>query len=265
MIRILNSSLTRLGVINKVIDAARVEVINGENTLDFSVLLDSKMSSLLTEDSILELDGQYFDIKLFKKVLTQEGIYKIEVESEHVSYRLNEAAYNVEFFTEYGTPTYIAGKILEGTPFTLVTCEFYAQTTYSAQEAMSRRQVLMEFAQYINAELLFDGFNISFVRHLGSTTPKLVVKDRDVTVLSKVINKRELVDGNPKVSYVCTPVHTPLDDFELGDNIQLRQVELGISESLRAVRVSYNPYDDMETVFEFSDHIGDLGDSIYGI
>lgn len=265
MIRILNSSLTRLGVINKVIDAARVEVINGENTLDFSVLLDSKMSTLLTKDSILELDGQYFDVKLFKKVLTQEGIYKIEVESEHVSYRLNEAAYNVEFFTEYGTPTYIAGKILEGTPFTLVTCEFYAQTTYSAQEAMSRRQVLMEFAQYINAELLFDGFNISFVQHLGSLTPKLVVKDRDVTVLSKIVNKRELVDGNPKVSYACTPVHTPLDDFELGDNIQLRQVELGISESLRAVRVSYNPYDDMETVFEFSDHIGDLGDSIYDI
>ncbi|MDD4876384.1 MAG: hypothetical protein PHQ86_04545 [Dehalococcoidales bacterium] len=265
LIRILDSDLHRLGVISKVIDAARTEVINDENTLDLTVIMDSKMNTLLNEDSILEFKGQYFDVKVFKKLLNSDGSYTIVVESEHVSYRLNEAQYNVEFFTEYGTPPYIIGQILAGTPFSLGTCDFSNVVTYSAQEAMSRRQVLMEFAQYIDAELLFDGWTISCLQHLGSTEPKLVVKDRDVTVLSKVVNKRELVGGLPKVSYACTPVHTPLDNFELGDNIQLRQVELGISESLRCVKIIYNPYDDMATTFEFSDHIGDLSNSIYDI
>ena len=265
MIIILNSSFQRLGVIKNVIEAARAEEINGENTLDFSAVLDAKIASLLDENSILELGGQYFDVMLFQKVLTEEGTYQVDVEAEHISYRLNQSQYNVEYFTEYGTPAQIGPKILEDTPFTFVTSEFYSTVTYSAQEAMSRRQVLMEFAQYIHAEILFDNWEISFVQHLGSIEPKLVVKDRDVTVLSRTVNKRELKNGLPKVTYSCTPVHTPIDDFELGDNIKLRQLDLGISEELRAVRVSYNPYDNSQTSFVFSDQIGNLSNSLYEI
>ena len=265
MITICDGNLKQLGNIKNVIAASRTEQINGENTLDFSVILDDKIKWMLNQDSILLLNGQYFDVKVFTKSLTEEGIYQLDIEAEHVSYRLNDPAFNVEFFTEYGTSAEIGPKILAGTGFIFTGSEFLGTVTYSAQEAMSRRQVLMEFAQYIHAEILFDNWNIGFVQHLGSYTPKIIVKDRDVTVLSSTVNKRELKNGLPKVTYSCTPVNTPLSNFELGDNITLRQLDLGINQDLRAVSITYNPYDPSETSFVFSDQIGDLSSSLYDI
>lgn len=268
MILILDSTFKRLGVIKKATSAERVEEINGENTLSVTLLADEKMNSLLSEDSILEVDSQYFDVKVFKNILDADGIYTIEIEADHISYRLNDPDYNVEYFTEMGTGDEIGVKILEDTPFNYISNgEFYTTTvTYSLQEKMSRRQVLMEIAQRLNAEIVFDNWDITFKQHLGSTIAKQVIKDRNVTVLSRTVNKRELDGyGNPTISYECTPVHTPLDDFELGDLIKLDQIGLNLHETLRVVSINHNPYDESETIFVFSSKLGDLSDSIFYI
>ena len=266
MIKILDTNLNRLGIIKNAIEASRIEEINGENILDFTAILDAKLNTLITENSIFELNNDYFDAKFLKKLLNADSTYTIVIESEHISYRLNDPVYNAAYFTEYGTPTYIMGKILEGTPFTVGTVEFVDVVTYSAQESKSRRQLLMEFAASLTGELIFDKFAISLVVHRGSTTLKPVIKDRNVNVISKTVNKRVLdPSGNPTISYACTPVHIPLDNYSLGDDILLKQKTLGIQELLRVVRIESNPYNDMETTFEFANYVNDLASSIYQI
>ena len=105
MIIILDVNLNKLGTIKNYITANRREELNGgENTLDFEAVLDSKLSDLLNENSIFELDGDYFDTAMFKKIANDDGTYTVEVESEHISYRLNNPEYDKEYFTEDGTP-----------------------------------------------------------------------------------------------------------------------------------------------------------------
>ena len=123
-----------------------MEEINGENILDFTTVLDSTLQTYINDNTVFELDGDYFDIAYYKKDANDDDTFTIDVESEHISYRLNRPEYNKEYFTEIGTPSVILGKILQGTGFSVGTVESPTTVTYSAQEAKSRRQLLMEFA-----------------------------------------------------------------------------------------------------------------------
>ena len=266
MIKILNTSLDRLGVIKNAISSNRLEEINGENVLDFTAVLDTKLNSFIDENSVFELDNDYFDTAFFKKIANEDNTYTVEVESEHISYRLNNPDYDVEYFTESGTPTYILDKILDGTGFTVGIVEYTDVVTYSAQEAKSRRQLLMEFVAYLGGELQASKFVIGIVQHLGSTSAKPVIKDRNVKIVSKTVNKRTLDEsGNPMVSYGCTPIYLPGDSYSLGDDIILRQKDLSINEELRVVSISRDVYDIKNVTFQFANYANGLESSLYRI
>jgi len=266
MIKILDTNLDRLGVIKNAINSTRLEEINGENILDFTTILDSKLNSFINDNSVFELDNDYFDTAFLKKTINDDNTHTIEVESEHVSYRLNNPIYDIEYFTEIGTPTYILGKILNGTGFTVGTVEYTDIITYSAQEIKSRRQLLMEFVAYLGGELDVNKFVISILQHLGSTSAKQVIKDRNVKVISKTINKRVLDDiGNPTSSYSCVPIYLPGDSYSLGDNIILRQRDLNINENLRVVSISRDVYDIKNVTFQFANYTNGLESSLYRI
>jgi hypothetical protein len=266
MIKILDNNLSRLGVIKRISTASRSEQINGENTLDFKAVLDDKLNDLITEYTTYEIDDDYFDTAYLRKDANIDGTFIIEVEAEHVSYRLNDPGFDVEYFTETGTPSYILGKILEDTGFTVGNVELTDEVTYSAQEPKSRRQLLMEFISYIGGEAQFSKFEVGIVRHRGNYVPKFVVKGKNVRVLSKVINKREKdKDGNFLVTYVCEPILRPQDDYLLGDRIALSQKDLGVQEYLRLVTLTYNPYNKSETTFELSNGVNGVENSVYRI
>lgn len=266
MIKILDTDLYRLGVIRNAISCVRMEEINGENILDFTAVLDAKMNNLIVDDTIFEVNGDYFDTALIKKSLNDDGTYTIEVESEHVSYRLNNPELDVELFTETGSPSDILEKILEDTEFSVGTVEFTDDVSYSAQEAKSRRQLLMEFVATLGGEVIFDKFEIGIVEHRGSVQIKKAIKDRNVKLISKTINRRSMDDnGNAKVSYVCTPIYMPEEGYILGDSILLMQRDLLINETLRVVRLSVNPYDDKSAIFTFANYNDGLESQLYRI
>jgi len=266
MIKILDSNLNRQGVIKKAINPNRFEEINGENTLTFSSILDNKLISFLNENTSFELNNDYFDIAYYKKNANSDDSYTVDIEAEHISYRLNNPELNVEYFTEMGTPTYILGKILESTGFTVGDVEYSEIVTYSAQEAKSRRQLLMEFVAYLGGEAYFNKFKIGIVQHRGNLILKPVIKGKNVTVVSKIFNKRETDKaGNYLVSYTCEPIYLPGDEYSLGDEVLLIQKKLGIQEQLRVVRLSYDPYDNMNAVFELANYINGLEDDAYRI
>lgn len=265
MIKVLDSNLKRLGVIKRAISASWTEVLNGENTLDFEAVLDGKLSDKINEDSIYELNNQYFDTAFLSKK-DEDDIRTVDVEGEHVSYRLNDPQYDVESFTEIGTPDVILGKILEGTPFTVGVIESTATVTYSAQEPKSRRQLLMEFVATIYGEVIFDKFTIGIVNHRGSNEAKKAIKGRNVNIISKTVNKREFdEDGAPIVSYICNPVYTPEKSYQLGDDILVTHELLDSQEKTRLVSLSYNPYDPLRTIMQFTNYSNGLESELYRI
>lgn len=262
-IKVLNTTFNRLGVIKKILAVSKTEEINGEYSLNFEAMLDSSLS-VLDENSIFEIDNDYFDIAFFKKSSSDDGDI-IEVESEHISYRLNDPIYNVETFTEYGTPTYILGKILEGTDFTVGTMEYVNILTYSAQEAKSRRQLLTEFAALLGGELVFNQFSISIVQHRGNSTPTLLMNGKNINIISRTVDKRERdEDGNYIVTVTCEPIYLPGNSYVLGDEVKLVQNTIGVNQNLRIMKYIENPYTN-EVEFEINNSVSGLAASIFRI
>ncbi len=138
---------------------------------------------------MFEVDDDYFDIAMFDKASNEDGTYTVSVEAEHVSYRLNDEEYDMESFDRKGTPTDILNSILMNTGFTVGTVEFTANARYSTG-SVSRRELLMQFATKMEGELVFKKFQISLVKHRGSTQRQPFVKGLNVKILSQHIDKR---------------------------------------------------------------------------
>lgn len=265
MIKILDSSFKLQAILRDVIDCSRYEELNGENVLAFKCVLDEK-AQLIDENSIIELDDDYFDVAYYEKKRNEDGTVTLDVEAEHVSYRLNNAVYNKDYFTETGTPTEILTAILQGTGFTVGDVEFTDAETYSAQEKKSRRQILMEFFTLLGGEGIFDKFEISIVQHRGETSPQIYTTGKNIKIVSKIYNKRERgVDGNPLVSYVCNPIYIPGRAANLGDEVLLVQNDLGVKEKLRTVSFEYNPYEPLTYEIQIANFVPGFEDQIYRI
>lgn len=262
MIKILNQSLVELATITVASSAVRTEKINSDNILNFSIRTKDPASAHINENNIAELDGDYFDIVYYKKEQQSDGKLMVTAECEHVSYRLNEET--VDTFTEIGTPAEVLSAILSDTSFTVGTVNFTEAVTFSLQQAASRRALLMQFAAYVGGELEFNGFEISLLTQRGSSTPKALTTGKDITVISKAVNKRILdAEGNPQIAYTCGVYKGAA--LALGDVVTLNYTALDISASLRVVSKSYDPYNPNNVAVEIGNFINALEDDIYRI
>lgn len=262
-IKILNSALAEQGTIQSVLSSGKSEILNSDKILRFSAFLKG-INNLITGDNIAEVDDDYYDIVEYTKGQSSDGKLTVDVDCEHVSYRLNDPDYNLEYFTWIETPYFILGKILEGTEFTVGTVEFADTLTYSAQEAMSRRQILMEFVALLGGEVDFNKFTISILIQRGSSVPKDLLSDRNIEVLSKTYSKREKdKDGNPLVSYKCALIK-PMA-ISLGDVVTIDYESLDIDVELRVVSLTTNPYNKYIAEFEIGNFYPGLADDAYRI
>ena len=263
-IKILNSEFSELGVIEDVLSAEKREGLNSYKELQFSTILTPKVSALIAEGHIAEVDNDYFDLVYFQKAQQSNGRLSVAAEFEHVSYRLNDPEYDIEFFTEIGTPEEILEKILTGTGFTIGTVEFSETITFSIQEKSSRRKVLMEFINYLGGEVDFKKFQISILKQRGSTVPKNITAGRNIEVITMSYDKRQKDDnGNPLVAYTCKLIR-PMN-IELGDVVTVQYDTLGINANLRVVSISTNPYNSFDVEFEIGNFNPTLENDIYRI
>lgn len=268
--KLLNSNLSFKNNIDNVTDAEITEAINEEYTLSFSVIADS-VSPFLTDAYIVECDDDYFDIAKVQDYRKGAALM-LDVDCEHISYRLNDEQYDREYFTEDGTPAYILGKILESTGFTVGTVEFSTVVTYSAQEKLSARALLMEFASLIGAEIKFSKFTISFLQKRGQIRGREFKIGKNITGIKRDIDYKSKTEGNPKVAYDVDivelrtlPEFGNLEAFELGETIRLLDTDMGIDTTVRVVKYSYNPVRRIQSSVEIKSRFSTLSDTIFRI
>jgi hypothetical protein len=196
-IKILSPLQVELATINVASSALRKEVINGENTLTFSIRVKDTASAYINAINMVSLGGDYFDLAWYKKEQQADGSLMISVECEHVSYRLNHSDYTVTYFNMTDTPTNILTAILADTDFTVGTVDFTDPVTFNptltgatAGYEMSRMSVLRQFIEQLGGEIECSQFEISILTARGSTTEKQLTVGQNVTVLSEAVDKR---------------------------------------------------------------------------
>ncbi|MGH0053226.1 MAG: phage tail protein, partial [Sphaerochaetaceae bacterium] len=259
MIRILNESLEEQGYLYERLSSYDTEELNSGKYVGGTFILTKDNTGLITGSNIMEVNDDYYDIVYYKKGQSSSGDLSVDLEGEHVSYRLNDSDYDLDYFTELGEPSEILALLLDGTDFSVGTVEFTGETAYSMQESMSRRLALMDFVDYLGGEIQYDKFTISIVERRGSSTAKDLTSGRNIEVIDKTYNERETDDdGDPLISYTCSLIK-PMD-VDLGDSVTLTYETLDIDVELRVISITKDPYDSSNVTFEIGNFVAGLED-----
>jgi hypothetical protein len=265
MITVCDSDRNLIGNITRAIKANVVTELNGENTLTFSAILEE--GTLINKNSIFLVDGQYYDIAEYVKTMTQDGYYTIDVDAEHVSYRLNKSMYDITTPFDYtGTPTYILENILHRTDFSLGVVEFTDDLEYYVEEKNSRRKLLMDFVNILEGEIIFDNFTVNLYKKVGSETIKTILPDSRIRTISQTVDNRTPDDtGNPTVSYDVEPEDFSSESYSLGDSVYISDKQIGVQDILRVLSVEKDAYDGRNTKLKFGKITKGLDREIYDI
>ena len=270
-IKIYSSSLTELATISVASSALRKETINADNILNFSLRVKDSAADYINNTNVVGLGSDYFDIAWYKKEQQTDGAMMISVECEQVSYRLNNSDYTLAYFSMTDIPANILTAILSGTGFTVGTVDFTGSVTFTAElfgatadNEMSRRSILMQFIEQLGGEVEFSGFTVSILEARGSSTPKTLTVGEDITMLAEAIDKRSLDEyGNPTAVYTVGIYDGT--EVNLGDVVQLTCSAMGISESLRIVSKSYDPYNPKNVSIEVGNYTKTIENAIYDL
>lgn len=269
--KILDNNLNFIVNLDNILDAKIKQEINKEYNLEFTAILDSNTKNYINHNYIVEADENYFDIVTFEQYRNNAGLF-VKAYCEHISYRLNKVEYDKDYFTEDGTPEYILSKILEGTGFTVSTVDFNQIQTFSIQEKLSRRAILLEFASYIGAEVKYDKFSISLLQRLGSITGKEFKIGKDIIGIRKFVDARENVNGIPKLAYdidvvelKTLPEFGQFEEFGLGDTVKVIDPDLEINTEVRIVSYEYNPLEKINSKVEIQNFFSTLAYDIFRI
>jgi hypothetical protein len=239
----------------KVLTAERTLRLTGESTLAFTTLMREIEAGLITVGSVAQSEGEYFDVVSATKEQASDGWRKIAVECEHVGYRLNDIA--VDYYTRIGAPSALLAEILDGTPFSAaVDAEFSETITFSLQEAASKRRLIAKLAEYIGAEVVYERFTVSIVRHRGQSRPVTLKSGRDILVV-----KETAVKGG--TFFDCEILRPRL--FDLGDEVSVEYPSMGIATDSRIVGITRNPYDPSRVSVEISNTPDTLEGDIFRI
>lgn len=234
----------------RVLSASLCDKLSGERTLEFSVL--ASRSQPLSVGMTVELDGQYYNIVRISKQITG-GFPVTTAQCEHISYILNDAAYNLVTFVFEGTPTAGLTELLSGTPFSVGTVEATerVEAAFTDQSPLSRRNALMRFIDACGCEVEYDGYVIHLRKHRGSTVRKPLMDGENVTNLSVTIDGRENT-----AAYEISLFK--MADLQAGDEVNITYTPMGIQADTRIVSIQYNPFYRYTVRVEVGDYVPNL-------
>lgn len=238
--------------IRRVLSANLTDRLSGERTLEFSVL--ASRSHPIAPGMVAKHDGQYYSIVRVARSISG-GLPVSSVSSEHVSYVLNDEAYNLVTFVFEGTPAAGLAQLLEGTPFSVGVVEPTANVEAAFTEGiLNRRSALMRFVDACGGEIEYDGYRINIRSHRGSTTRKVLMDGENVTGLSVVLDSRENT-----AAYEISLFK--MAQLTAGDEVNITYTPLEISVNTRIVGISYNPFYRYAVRVEVGDYVPNLLES----
>lgn len=234
----------------RVLGASLIDKLSGERTLNFSVL--ASRSQTLSVGMTAELDGQYYSIVRVSKKITG-GFPVTTAQCEHISYKLNDEAYNLVTFVFEGTPAEGMAELLYGTPFSVGVIEATERVEcyFTDQSPLSRRNALMRFIDACGCEVEYDGYKINLRKHRGSTVRKLLMDGENVTDLSVTIDSRENTQSYDIALF-------KMADLQAGDEVNITYTPMGINVNTRIVSIEYDPFYRYSVRVKVGDYVPNL-------
>jgi len=232
----------------EVADAYLYERVNDKYTFEIEYY-EQEYAHLISKNVLIhsDVDDDYFRIAQLTETPTQN---KYELTCEHVSYELNGDRDDEINAVYVGTPMEIANEILTDneTRFSCIYSDFNEVITFKTKIGPVRSR-LIELAESIGAEIIFQRFNVSIVTRRGhdyGLTIELGKNLKDVTV-TKVFNFDGTITQSFDIDFIdlnkiVDENEDPLEQYEfhLGDTVYLKIREETIVQ--RGIAVGFNPF-----------------------
>ena len=141
---------TFLYALPRVMNASLTDKLSGERTLSFSTLISRSQG--MRPGLVAKLDGQYYSVVRVSRKIA-DGFPITMADCEHISYLLNDEAYNLVTFVFEGPPLEGLQRLLGDTPFSIGICEATETVAVAFTEGtLNRRNALMRFIDLLFLE-----------------------------------------------------------------------------------------------------------------
>ncbi|MNI09925.1 Prophage endopeptidase tail [compost metagenome] len=268
MITILNSSKKPVAVLEDYFSDEINEQINGAYTLKFSVYLDDDKSHYIQVGNFAEVEDQYFNIVKHRRTRAEDGTVIIAVECEQVGYDLLFTLFEGGFI-HTGSPSTLLNMALQGTGFTVGTVQPTGLTSVDLKENIDARAVVRTIAEQCGAELYYDKYTVYLLNRRGQDRGVQFSLGKNLRGIVKDVNGQS---GEVLTAYEVDvvelrtlPEFEGLEEFELGDTVQIVDEELGINELQRIIQYSYSPKRRINSKVVIANYISGIQDAIYRI
>lgn len=240
---------TFLYALPRVMSASLTDKLSGERTLSFSTLISRSQG--MRPGLVAKLDGQYYSVvRVSRKIV--DGFPITMADCEHISYLLNDEAYNLVTFVFEGSPLEGLQRLLGDTPFSIGICEATQTVEVAfAEGTLNRRNALMRFIDACGCEVEYDGYAINLRKHRGSTARKVLMDGENVTDLSVTLDSRE-----DTAAYEISLFK--MANLQAGDEVNITYTPMGINVNTRIVSITYNPFYRYSVRVEVGDYVPNL-------
>lgn len=251
-IYLINSGVTT--PITHVYKAKADERLDGTLTLGFSVFA-AEYAAYISSSTQVIFNSQNYDIASIN--FYQKGQAAIiEVECEHISYRLNSTVSSG--IQTSGNPYSILGVILSGTSFSAATGTMRnGSYTVQIHGNMYRRNAIYQLAALCNGEIYYSGWSIGISAHIGSTvSADLPSADYvgDIEYFKNFVGKSETIT----LSYALN------SGRGLGDNVHIKYTPYGLDKDTRIIGRSFDPYSVSGAIYTLGSYKPDISEYITG-
>lgn len=268
MITILNPQKMPVAILEDYFSDEITEQINGSYTLKFSVYLDDGKSPYIQVGNIAEVEGQWFNIVKHRRTRAEDGSVIIAVECEQVAYDLLFTVFEGGFI-HTGEPWTLMDRALQGTGFNVGGVGFSNYISVDLKEGVTARAVLLEIAAQTGGELYFDKYTVNLLTRRGYDRGRQFRLGKNIKGIVKDVNGQS---GEVLTAYEVDvlelntlPEFEGLEDFELGDTVQIIDEELNINEQQRIIEYTYSPKRRINSKVVIANYIDGIQDAIYRI
>ncbi|WP_059049071.1 prophage endopeptidase tail family protein [Paenibacillus senegalimassiliensis] len=268
MIIILDNQRRPVAVLDNYFDDEITESINAGYVLKFSICLDEEKSPHIQVGNFAEAEGQWFNIIRSRRTRASDGMVVIVAECEQVGYDLLLTRFEGGFI-HTGSPAALLSRALEGTGFSVGSVEPTGIISVAIKENMDARAVVRIIAEHCEGELRYDRYNVSILASRGRNRGTQFALGKNIKGIVKDVNGQS---GEIKTAYEIDvvelrtlPEFAGLEEFELGDVVQIVDEELGINEEQRIIQYSYSPKRRINSKVVIANNIRGIQDEIYRI
>lgn len=227
MLRILDSSLHLLAVFDKVLICKTREVLNDAYLLNFTVTVDkSKSQYLYDSNNIILVGDDYFKVYKLKEVHKTGQTVTIDIQAEHLSYKLLESTVNNFNMTD--TIMNIGATIVCPSGFNYES-DFTETVNVKVDGTATRKALLLALANQCTGELDYWKNNIRLMRSIGENT----IYAKFGNNINEITREQDFY--NKTINYTINLIDTTnpnLKDLKranLGDTVIVTDEELGIA------------------------------------